>query len=52
MDCFKLPAGRRALGFLAGVTSFDVLDSENEAVLVVAGVYYRKIKKRNQHSDL
>lgn len=34
----KLPAGRPALDFLAGVISLDVLGSENEAVLVVAGV--------------
>lgn len=34
----KLPAGRPALHFLAGVTSLHVLGSENEAVLVVAGV--------------
>lgn len=37
-----LPAGRPALDFLAGVTSLGVLGSENEAVLVVAGVWHRK----------
>lgn len=34
----ELPAGRPPLHFLAGVASFDVLGSENEAVLVAAGV--------------
>lgn len=34
-----LPGGRPAFDFFAGVTSFGVLGSENEAVLVVAGVW-------------
>ena len=38
----EIPAGRPALDFFAGVTSLDVLASENEAVLVVAGVWCRK----------
>lgn len=39
---FYLPAGRPALDFFAGVASFGVLGSENEAVLVVAGVWCRE----------
>lgn len=35
-----LPGGRPAFDFFAGVTSFGVLGSENEAVLVVAGVWW------------
>lgn len=34
-----LPGGNAALDFLGGVTSLGVLGSENEAVLVAAGVW-------------
>lgn len=42
-DC-SLPVGSPALHFLAGEVSVGDLGSENEAVLVVAGVWQRKGK--------
>lgn len=42
-DC-SLPVGSPALHFLAGQVSVGDLGSENEAVLVVAGVWQRKGK--------
>lgn len=46
----ELPAGRPALDFFAGVASLDVRASENEAVLVAAGVWCRK--ERNNKFQL
>lgn len=43
-DC-SLPVGSPALHFLAGQVSVGDLGSENEAVLVVAGVWQRKGKE-------
>lgn len=42
-DC-SLPVGSPALHFLAGQVSVGDFGSENEAVLVVAGVWQRKGK--------